>query len=123
MIHAGDLKNKKGRSIGNKKLLHERPVEEMPAASEQKGGKSYESKRSAAHPKETGKSMAKGKKWDGFSSAGQEATASLVCIQKMVQQRKGEGWSRQVVLCREASAHFLGDTCYTQGLSSSFLLP
>lgn len=27
----------KGRSMGNRKLLHEKPVEEMSAASEQKG--------------------------------------------------------------------------------------
>lgn len=65
-------------------------------------GRSWESKNSAVYPEETGKSMAKGKKWDGLGSAGQEATASHVCVQMMMQQRKEKSWSRQVVLCRES---------------------
>lgn len=114
----------KGRSMGNRKLLHGSQWKKcLQQVSRKERGRTYESKNSAAHPGKTGKSTASGRKWNDFTSAGQAATASLVCMQRTVQQRKGEGRSRQAVLCREASAHFWGDTVYTQGHAQLQVLP
>ena len=102
--------------------LHERPVEEMSAARKEGGGATKAG--AQWHPEETGKRMAKGKKWDGFSSAGQEATASL-CTSKRWYSKERRKAGLGKCSCVAKSVHASWETPATPKatLRSRFLPP